>query len=215
MSRISDVDQIALLGGRSLLSADLVKISFGCTNSQYTTKTTCELNSGIWTDDINLCTFHRDVTTSIDINDGNGNVVTSFQATPDILSLPEVDESLDMSIDTVSIDLAAITNNWLVAYQRIEMLNRPVWIWRALFNPDTLEMVGLPFLIFSGFIVGGNLDFTITKDGSSATLEVSNQFYDFEQVAGFRCNVEEHQEFYPNDTGFKNTSSLERNLEWM
>ena len=215
MPRITDSNQISALGSKVLLSADILKISFGCTNSDYTDQAACELNNGIWTDDINLTTFHRDITVAVDIQDGNGGISTSFQSTSDLLNLPEIDETLAMDLSTIEINIAAITNDWLLKAQSIEILNRPVWIWRVLYDPDTLAMVGEPFQIFGGYITGGDIDFTIIEDGSSVNLQASNQFYDFERVAGFRCSVSEHQSFFPNDTGFQFTSGVERDIEWL
>jgi hypothetical protein len=209
MSRIASSAARAATAATNLMCADLIRLSFGCTDATYTDQATCELNAGIWTPDILMTDFSTDVSADVD---GTGAIV--FQTTSDLLELSAVDESLGMEITSVSIGLSAISNTWLQQSQTIELLNRPVEIWRAIIDPTTFAIVGSPFKYFAGVVVAGDILKTEGGDGSSVQLECSNEFYNFEIVSGFRCNELDHQKFFPNDTGFKNTSSIQKKVMW-
>lgn len=213
MPRYSDSARIDAGNARRLLVVDFVRIAFGCTDNAYSDQATCELNGEIWTDDLLMCTMPRDMTVTVD--SGQGPEVKTFIAGSELLKLPDIEENLEMVVSKVTITIAAITNQWLIKSQSIELANRPVWIWRQYLDPDTQATIGDPFLIFGGKIVDGNLLAIEQGDGSVVSLEASNQFYDLKRVAGFRCNVEDHQAFFPNDTGFKFTSSIKKELKWM
>jgi len=209
MSRFNDQLTVSALSADKMVSVDLVRISFGCTNANYATKATCELNGETWTDDILMTTFVNDISADVD---GTGTII--FQSSNELLNISEVEESLGMDIGTMSIDLLAISSQWLLLSQTIEVTNRPVELWRVLLDPNTLNMVGAPVKYFSGVIVSGTINKVDGGDGSSVTIEVSNELYNFQVVSGFRANVDDHQKFFPLDTGFKNTSSITKKLVW-
>lgn len=208
MSRFDNQDLKDAVRAKRLVAADLVRLSFGCTDATYTNQTTCETNGEIWTEDILLTTFGNDITADV----GSGDLV--FQSTNDLLEIPSVEETLGMDLGTISLSLAAITNDWLTLSQSIELTNRPVELWRVLLDEDTLEIIGAPFKYFAGVVVRGGIKKSNVQDGSSVVLECSNEFYNFEVVSGFRCNVDDHQKFFPGDTGFVNTSSIAKKLLW-
>lgn len=214
MTRTSDANQINALKAREIVTCDLVLIRLGCTLSNYTSQASCELNGGVWTNDILMCTRDYPVE-NVSLDLGQGSEVLTFDAGADLLELPDIEESLEMDIGTVSIQISALDNDWLIKSQSIELSNRPVWIWRVLFDPSTNAMIGTPFQIFGGGIVTAEVMAIEEGEGSRVNIEVSNQFYDFKRVAGFRCNVEDHQSFYPGDTGFKFVTSVQRELKWM
>ncbi len=208
MTRIGDTPRRNALASKVLVAAELLRISFGCTDSTYTSKTTCESNSGVWTDDVLITTFAQGLEADV------GGGVLTFEASKDLLSISDIEESLAMDLATVTLDFSAISGEWLQRSQQIEVLNRPVEIWKVLLDPDTYEIINEPFIVYAGKIVGGSLLKTGIKDGSAVTLEVSNQYYNFEVQSGFRCNQNDHQKFFPNDTGFKFCSSVPRKLLW-
>lgn len=209
MSRIQSPSTKAAVSGNTLVCADLVRLSFGCTDTTYTDKATCELNSEVWTDDILMTDFGTDITVDVD---GTGAI--TFQTTSDLIDLGDVEETLGMEITSLSISLGAISSDWLQKSQSIEILNRPVEVWRVMLDPDTLQVIGSPFKYFAGVVVSGDILKVEGGDGSAVQLECSHEFYNFEVTSGFRCNVTDHQKFFPNDTGFKNTSSIQKKIPW-
>lgn len=213
-ARITDANMLAALDGKVLLSADIIKISFGCTNSDYTDQTTCELNAELWTDDILLTTLDRDLQVTVDT--GSGPESLTFLATSDLLELPELEEFLEMDLGTFDVSLSAVDNNWITRAQSIEMINRPIWIWRVLLDPDTQAIIGQPFQIFGGSITGGALKVRLDGSGSIVKLDAGNQFYDYERVGAFNCHIESHQNHFPGDTGFKFISTTNvKDVKWM
>jgi len=208
MARFTDSERPAALKAKVLISADILKISFGCTSGDFSDQSTCEANGELWTDDILLTTYVSDLPADV----GNGEEV--FQASGDLLSMSDVEESLTMDLGTVSLGMMAISNEWLKLSQTIELNGRDVEIWRVLLDPITREIINAPFKYFAGTVVSGQVDKKNIKDGSSVELEVSNHFYNFQVLSGFRCNTNDHQKFFPNDTGFKDTSSVPRKLGW-
>lgn len=193
---------------KELLSVDLLKISFGCTDGTYTDQASCELNGETWTDDILVTTY----VTDLDVDVGSG--VEIFESAKDLLELPEIEDSLSMNMDTLPITFSGVSGKWLQLTQEIEIMNRPVEIWRMFLDPFTRLPKGLPFKTFTGSIVDGGLKKTNIGGGSVVTLEASNQYYNFHIIRGILCNVDSHQQHYPNDTGFKFTSSVPRELTW-
>lgn len=210
MPRIADTARKDALTAKVLLSAELVRISLGCTDSAYTDQTACELNSELWTDDILITTFVQDV--PADVGDGKG--VLNFEAAKDLLSISDIEESLTMDLGTITLGLSAISGEWLQLSQQMELNNRPVEIWKVLLDPVDYSVINAPFMIFAGVIVTGGIQKTEVDDGSAVEIEVSNQYYSFETQAGFRCNQNDHQKFFPNDTGFKFTSSVPKKIAW-
>ena len=210
MSRLTTQPTKDAAAASQLVSADLIRMSFGCTKSQYTDKATCEINGGVWTDDIALTDFGNDIAYDVD---GQGTA-TVFQSSSDLLDYDDVEESLGMELGTVNFTMNAISGKWLQLSQSIELLNRPVEVWRVLLDPNTLAIVGQPFKYFAGTVVSGGITKVENGEGSAVSIECSNEYYNFEIVRGIRANESDHQNFYPNDTGFKNTSSVEKQIKW-
>ena len=210
MSRLDSQLTKDALDSVNVVSVDLLRVSFGCSNSTFTDKATCELNGSIWTDDITLTSFGNDITYDID---KTGSDVTFFSSS-DLLEIGKINESLGMELDTIDLTLSGVSGQWIQLSQQIELLNRPVELWRALLDANTYEVIGEPFKYFAGVVVSGAISKVEGGDGSTVVISCSNEFYNFEIVRGFRANVEDHQRFFPNDTGFKNTTSVEKKIQW-
>lgn len=208
MPRIIDTARKDALSAKELMSADLVKISLGCSDSTHSDQAACELAGETWTDDILITTFVTDL--AVDV----GNGVETFGSAKDLLSLSDIEESLAMDLGTITLEMSAVSGLWLQLSQTVELLNRPVQIWKVLLDPSDYSVINEPFMTFAGVIVTGGIQKSNIEDGSAVQLEVSNQFYNFEIQSGFRCNINDHQRFFPNDTGFKFTSAVPRKIFW-
>lgn len=208
MPRLTDAARSAAIKAKAVLSYDLIKVSLGCSNADLTDQAACELEGEYWLDDIYMTSYGSDVTADV----GNGEEV--FYSSEDLLGTSDVEETLSMDLATVSLTLSAISNNWLEKSQSMELNNRAVEMWRQLLDPVTREKIGLPFKYFSGVIVGGDIAKSTIEGGSSVELKASNEYYNFQVLSGFRANVDDHQKFFPNDTGFKNTSAISKNVPW-
>lgn len=198
----------AALQSSHIISAELIRVSFGCTDGSYTDQATCEVNSETWADDILITTYGEDLVSDV------GEGMLTFESATDLLGMSDIEESLAMDLVTLNLTFSGVTREWLQLSQEVEIINRPVEVWKVLISPDTGEIINAPFKIYAGIIVGGSLVKNPTGEGSAVEVEVSNHFYDFKVLSAFRCNEDDHQKFYPNDTGFKFSSTVERKIKW-
>lgn len=208
MPRIQDTARKDALKAKTLLSANLVKISFGCSVDTYADQASCETGGETWTDDILISTFSTDLTADV----GGGPVL--FAAATDLLSVSDIEESLSMDLGTVSLSLSGVSGQWMQISQQVELINRTVEIWKVLLDPATMQIINAPFKLFGGVVVAGGIKKSHEGDGSVVSIEVSNEFYNFEVYGGFRCTVNDHQNFFPGDTGFKFCTSIKKKLVW-
>lgn len=211
--RFEDASMDAAVDAKQLVSIDLVRVSLGCTDSQYTDQATCELNDGIWTDDILLATHDADITALVVINEVE--VSKTFLATKNLTGISDIEEAMAIDLASVTLEFSGISGEWLKLAQQANMLNRPVEVWKVLldFNND-YAIIGKPFKTYAGTIVGGGGSKAVEGGGSAVEIEVSNPLHNFQRLSGFRCTVADHQKFFPEDTGMQHTSSLERELRW-
>jgi|LakMenEpi03Aug12_release.lakeMendotaPanAssembly.Ray.scaffolds.fasta_scaffold59846_3 hypothetical protein len=134
----------------------------------------------------------------------------TYEALGNFLGFSEIQENTQMQIAEVTITLTGLKADSINFFASTDFIDRTVRIYRQLWN-DTSGVVGT-YKIFEGRFKSAALEDsgdTITVGGVA-----SNQFVDFERIAGRLTNDDDQQYHYPNDRFFEFSHEVLKDVKW-
>lgn len=134
----------------------------------------------------------------------------SFPSIGNWIAFSDISENTQMQIAEVTISLSGLSNEYFGYFVQTNFIDRPLRIYRQLWN-DQDGVVGT-FKIFEGRFKNA----AVEDDGTNIIVAAvaSNQFVDFERIAGRRTNDNEHQFFYPGDLFFEYADEVLKEVKW-
>ena len=147
-----------------------------------------------------------------DINYGGNNYISAGA----LMSFDAVQENIGFEITRLSITIGGIvpmpgdSDPFLKKILSLDYIDRPVSIVRAYYNHDSyIDSV----LIYSGYINNGTAGVGL-ETGAAVRIETSNNWSNFNLVAGRLTNDAKQQSFYPGDRGFEYCKQVQKQVEW-
>lgn len=136
-----------------------------------------------------------------------GNTYHSIGA---FLGFSDIQENTQMQIAEITVTLNGLNNEYIGYFASTDFIDRPARIYRQLWNH--LDGVVGTFKIFEGRFKSA----AVEDDGESIVVAgmLSNQFVDFERVAGRKTNDNEQQFFFPGDRFFEFADEVLREVKW-
>mgnify|MGYP003967417299 CR=1 FL=1 len=136
----------------------------------------------------------------------------TYIAQGDFIAFSGVRETDQVKINNVSISLQGATATYRNIVLNDNYLHRSIKIYKVLLDQDTLAPEVAPILIYDGQITGASVK--ESPQEAIVTLATSNEFYDFERVAGRRTNNGSQQRHYPSDMGMEFSTSAIADIQW-
>lgn len=133
----------------------------------------------------------------------------TWQGMGNLGSISDLHESEDGGAEKLTLGLSAVDigTRALALGDPADYQDRPVRVWVALLNAQTLQISGAPVLRFAGVMDQLRID----RDGTSATvqMECRTASYDMRaNPAGLRMNHAQHIARHPGERGFEYLTSI-------
>lgn len=138
----------------------------------------------------------------------NGN---TYLALGNFLGFSEIQENTQMQIAEVTVTLTGLRQEDFGYFVNTNFIDRPVRIYRQLWNEQAGGVVGT-FKLFEGRFSNAACE----DDGEILTVggKASNSFVDFERRSGRSTNDDEHQFYYPGDKFFEFSKEVLKEIKW-
>ena len=146
--------------------------------------------------------------------DFNGD---TYLAQGDFLSITEGQETSEIQIHSVSIQISALDVSNITTYATSNIINRTVEIRRAFLDPITQQLQGdssgdSGFLLFKGRVAAYAVNNNVNN--ADIVLQVSSQFINFQRTSGRRSNLTNFQREHPNDFGMEYSHETLSDIDW-
>ena len=141
---------------------------------------------------------------------GSGNL---FLANGHFLNLSSIDESADLQVHEVSVQLTGVEQSWVSLVLQENYIDRRLVIYKAFLDANGAPLVS-PFAIFDGRMNAPVIEENPDDGTCVVTVTASSHFADFERTAGRRTNHEDQQIYFPGDLGFEYVSEINRDITW-
>lgn len=141
----------------------------------------------------------------------------TYLAQGDFLSVTEGQETSEIQIHSVSIQISALDVNNITTYATSDIINRTVEIRRAFLDPVTQKLQGdsagdSGFLLFKGRIAAYAVNNNVNN--ADIVLQVSSQFINFQRTSGRRSNLTNFQREHPDDFGMEYSHETLSDIDW-
>ena len=163
---------------------------------------------------VNIDATHRYYLTQAPYNltiDGN-----TYIAAGGLLSITDFVDSANFSIEKLDIQLAGIVSlptgeTVLKTIQQLQYIDKPVLITRA-FMEDF--KVAHTIVLYKGYI--NNMSGALGAEGESttATIETSSHWTDFDRVSARYTNQNSQHDYHPADNGFSFAKEVQKEVIW-
>jgi hypothetical protein len=128
-----------------------------------------------------------------------------------LLSMGTVEESSDVRIGSISIDLSSVSQAFTSIFLTYPYIGKQVIIRRA-FLDSTGSIIGEPVVIYDGRIDGFDMNESQTE--STISVSVASHWSDFEKKAGRYTNTNSQELFFSGDKGFEFAALSVKDLKW-
>ncbi len=141
----------------------------------------------------------------------------TYLAQGDFLSVTEGQETSEIQIHSVSIQISALDVNNITTYATSDIINRTVEIRRAFLDPVTQKLQGdsagdSGFLLFKGRVAAYAVNNNVNN--ADIVLQVSSQFINFQRTSGRRSNMTNFHREHPDDFGMEYSHETLSDIDW-
>jgi len=163
---------------------------------------------------INIDATHQYYLTQAPYNltiDGN-----TYIAAGGLLSITDFVDSANFSIEKLDIQLAGIVSlptgeSVLKTIQQLQYIDKPVLITRA-FMEDF--KVAHSIVLYKGYINNMSGALGAEGDSTTASIETSSHWTDFDRVSARYTNQNSQHDLYPADNGFSFAKEVQKEVIW-
>jgi hypothetical protein len=169
---------------------------------------TCELIELDLDTPLYLTTAQFDIATSTTTSGGTQQYVAQGQ----FLAYSGVREIDEVRINNINVTFSGATNTFINIALNGNYLHRAFRIYKVFLNNADMALLTTPIMIYDGTIVGASVEESETD--STVTFQTSNEFYDFERIAGRKTNSGSQQRFYAGDRGMEYSTVSISDIRW-
>jgi hypothetical protein len=157
---------------------------------------------------IYLTSASYDITTATATSSGT----QTYLAQGSFLNYSGVRHSDELRVNNVSLQLSGSTATFVNMVLQDQYLHKTVKVYKCWINLTTRAIVDAPVLIYSGTMVGGEVN--DTQSECQVTMTTSNEFYDFERITGRRSNDNSQQRYFAGDRGMIYSTAAIADIKW-
>jgi len=145
-----------------------------------------------------------------------GTSVTSvtlgtFTPSSHLINFDNISETSALRGNKFSIELSGVDQSYVSILLGSSQIGRRFRAWRAVLDENN-AIIGLPFMVFDGIIVGFSISDSSTT--SSVSVEIASHWTDFEKTSGRKTNANSQNAFFPNDRGMDFSSTTVKEIKW-
>ncbi len=139
----------------------------------------------------------------------NGNAYLASQ----FLGFSAISETADLLVNSVTVSLSGVDQAVIAILLQETYLHRKLKIRTAMLDAS-LSIIADPTLRFEGRIKSATI--AVEPDSGTVTcaVDASSHWADFEARNGRHSNHAEQQRLFPEDMGFRQVSTLDREVYW-
>lgn len=134
----------------------------------------------------------------------------TYQASSHLLGLSDVSESGKLRVGSYSIQLSAVSQEYVSMLLSQNWINRTMIIKRAFIFNGAID--GTPFTLFEGQLT--NFEIDENKDKSTIRVTAASHWADFERVTGRLTNDSSQKYYFAGDNGMRYAAQSVKNLKW-
>lgn len=165
---------------------------------------------------VHLVEIHFDSPTGVQyLTDGFVPVTynsNTYQPLGYLLSFSNIDETTDLQVGNLTLNLSGIDKVYIKYVLEETFVDRKVIIRKAFLSTSDDSLIANPIIIYQGNMNTPSV--TESADNSIVSVEVANQFVDFNKTPGRFTNSESQHLFYPNDKGFEYAPEIIKDIVW-
>lgn len=134
----------------------------------------------------------------------------TYEAGGHLISIPDPQENRELRVGAITIQLSAVSKEYLSIFLNGNWFNREVVLKKAIIGDDG-QVVGDPITIFQGLISQFQLD---EADTSEIAVQVASHWADFERKSGRLTNNNSQQYFFAGDLGMEFAANTVKDIKW-
>ena len=165
---------------------------------------------------VHLVEIHFDSPTGVQyLTDGFVPVTynsNTYQPLGYLLSFSNIDETTDLQVGNLTLNLSGIDKVYIKYVLEETFVDRKVIIRKAFLSTSDDSLIANPIIIYQGNMNTPSV--TESADNSIVSVEVANQFVDFNKTPGRFTNSESQNLFYPDDKGFEYAPEIIKDIVW-
>tara|TARA_R110000824_G_scaffold251905_1_gene440528 strand:- start:6673 stop:8412 length:1740 start_codon:yes stop_codon:yes gene_type:complete len=136
----------------------------------------------------------------------------TYQPLGYLLSFSNIDETTDLQVGNLTLNLSGIDKVYIKYVLEETFVDRKVIIRKAFLSTADDSLIANPIIIYQGNMNTPSV--SESGDNSIVSVEVANQFVDFNKTPGRFTNSESQHLFYPNDKGFEYAPQIIKDIVW-
>jgi hypothetical protein len=129
------------------------------------------------------------------------------------LNFTDITETTNLQINSLTLQISAIDQQYISAFLSKNYLNRAVKIYKAFFDGN-MVMVNSPLLFFRGRMNAPVLQEDPDNGTSIFEIQADSHLSDYDRCSGRRTNSESQQLFYPGDNIFRFAAKNLADIKW-
>lgn len=188
MSRALNTDIITQINSSKFITAELIEI---------------DLDTPLY-----LTTASFDIRAETATNGGPKDYVAQGR----FLGYTQVNETSEVRIAKINVTFSGANSTFTNIALNSNYLHRAFRIYKVFLLDTDMSIIDEPVMVYSGSLTGATVKENILE--SSVTFETSNEFYDFERIAGRRTNDGSQQSFFPGDKGMEFSTAAIADIQW-
>jgi len=188
MSRGLSNDIKQVLGSDRFITAELIEV---------------ELDTPLY-----LTTASFDISAQTETSGGT----QTYYAQGRFLGYTQVNETSEVRIASINVTFSGASSTFTDIALNSNYLHRAFRIYKVFLLDTDMSLIDDPVMVYSGSLTGATVKENILE--SSVTFETSNEFYDFDRVAGRRTNDGSQQSFFPGDRGMEFSTAAIADIQW-
>ena len=136
----------------------------------------------------------------------------TYQPLGYLLSFSNIEETTDLQVGSLTLNLSGIDKVYIRHVLDETFVDRKVIIRKAFLSTSNDSLIANPIIIYQGNM--NTPAITESGDMSMVSIEVANQFVDFDKTPGRFTNSESQHLYYPDDKGFEYAPEIIKDIVW-
>tara|TARA_R110002096_G_scaffold363707_1_gene556812 strand:- start:16 stop:1749 length:1734 start_codon:yes stop_codon:yes gene_type:complete len=136
----------------------------------------------------------------------------TYQPLGYLLSFSNIEETTDLQVGSLTLNLSGIDKVYIRHVLDETFVDRKVIIRKAFLSTSNDSLIANPIIIYQGNM--NTPAITESGDMSMVSIEVANQFVDFDKTPGRFTNSESQNLYYPDDKGFQYAPEIIKDIVW-
>ena len=130
------------------------------------------------------------------------------------LTFSNIDETTQLQVNGINLNISGVDQTYISHVLDENFVDRKVIIRKAFLSTTDDSLIADPIIIFQGNTNSPSISEAQDEGLCTVSIEVANQFVDFEKTGGRYTNSESQKMFYPDDLGFQYAPQIIKDIVW-